>query len=120
MANTTAVPTVTGQDNTQQNQILFGTIAIGASPLLYAAGGIPISFVGSALTTSQTTPRWSDIKSLSGSGYVYALKASTQKLQIFVESAVAGNPLEELPAGAVPAGVSGDVIGFRVEFKRNA
>ena len=108
-----------GIDNTQRHLVVYGTVAIGASPLTYATGGVAMSFTGlEPLKTSNLTPLWCDVRSVSGSGYVYIYNASSGKLQIFT-GAAAQSPLTELSAGAVPAAVSGDTINFKAEFLKN-
>ena len=129
MAATTATITLfnypRGVDTTQRRLVINGTIAIGASPLTYATGGIQLSFLGiknadgsSILldTNSASAPIVVYLQSVAGSGYVYGWNQSANKLQIFT-GAAAQSPLTELTNGAtVPASVSGDVIEFEAQF----
>jgi|SRR5579872_4080379 len=115
-----------GKDNTQKRSIYNGTAAIGASPLTYASGGVPVIWSqmanaeGELFTAEEATPIECWFESVSGSGYWYVYNAATSKLQIFVGGASANLPAAELAAGAVPAGVSGDSIVFHAEFLRAA
>jgi len=117
-----ATPTVNafpnGVDNTQKMTIVYGTIAIGANPLTYAAGGVVLSFSGIEQIKSSQTPVIVYIESVSGSGYTYCWNKATGKLQIFTGGA-AQSPLTEFTAGVVPAGVSGDTIAFEAHFLKN-
>ena len=113
---------------TEANDTLFiyGTAAFSASPATYAAGGIAISWKGLASNktssagdgTTSGTPFFARFTSVGGSGFVYVWNKSTEKLQIFT-GAAAQSALTELTDGAaIPAGVSGDTIGFEARFKR--
>lgn len=127
MAAAVATPTVTVVDNTQKFVHVIGTVAIGASPLTYGAGGIVMSFAGNDLLKSNESPVSVRVfsKQPAGSGatalYVYNFNPGTTmangKLQVFT-GAAAQSGLAELADGAVPAGVSGDVIGFEAWFTR--
>ena len=115
-----------GVDNTQRRVKVSGTATIAASPLTYATGGIAITWTftnvltGDAilLNTTATAPIMAYFTSVSGSGYDYAFNKANNKLQIFTTGASTQSPNAELAAGAVPAGVSGDVIEFDAEFVR--
>ena len=117
-------PYPNGKDNTQRRTIYNGTVAIGASPLTYASGGVPVSWASLSnaaaelFTEENSTPIEAWFESVSGSGYWYVYNVATSKLQIFVGGASASLPAAELAAGAVPAGVSGDSIVFHAEFAR--
>lgn len=108
-----------GVDNTQRHEVLFGTIAVQASPATYATGGLAVSFQGSFLHSNSATPLWCDVQSTTGSGYVYQYLPATGKVKILVQGSAEAAPMEELAAAAVPAGVSGDTIKFRAEFNRS-
>ena len=112
-------------DLTSTRVILYGTVAWGAGT--YAAGGVtPNAFTalldasGQAvlLATLNTVPDVINIYSTSGSGYFYQYVKSTGKVMILVTGSAAGSPLEELPNGALPAGVTGDTIAFKAEWVR--
>jgi hypothetical protein len=111
-----------GNDNTERRQVLMGTLAISASPGTYATGGLSLANVFAVeqnKTSNYNTPMYINIYSVSGSGYGYSYNRASNKLQVFTGSA-AQSPATELAAGATPAGVSGDIIEFFVEFSRNA
>jgi hypothetical protein len=63
-----------GNDNTQRHQLSFASIAIVGSSPSYVQGGIRLNF-GSLESLKCSPPFllpvWADLKSLSGSGYVY-------------------------------------------------
>jgi hypothetical protein len=119
MAN--AVATVTVPDSRYSysdgsKYFVYGTLAVSASPAVYVTGGIALSFFVPLCKASRTPM----IVFLVGqSGYVYAYvpgaDASTGLLKIFQQSA-ATSALTEIPASAIPAGVSGDVIQFEAVF----
>ena len=126
MANSTVTATAysypNGTDNTQRRQIVTGTLAIQASPGVYATGGLSLSNVFNIETiksSDNNSPAYLRFESVSGSGYIYGWNKANNKIQIFT-GAAAQSPLTELSAGAMPAGVSGDVILFRGEWPRNA
>lgn len=93
---------------------VLGIVTIGASPLTYTAGGIPFNLNQSDVK-AQRTPE--DVKIYGQSGYIYSYVKGTDNsnglLKVFVQDAVATNPLAEMAdALAIPAGLSGDVIRF--------
>jgi hypothetical protein len=108
-----------GEDTTNRHIIIFGKAVIQASTATYAAGGLALNWLqAGTLNTTATAPLWVAFQSVSGSGYVYLVNASTGKLQVF-SGAAAQSPLTELTDGeAMPAGVSGDTINFRAEFNK--
>ena len=91
---------------------LVANVAIGASPLTYKAGGITMSFLVPLVKASRA-PIYVNV--FGQNGYIYKFipgtDASNGKLLIFVQDAVATNPLLEMAdALAIPAAVSGDTI----------
>lgn len=112
-------------DNSQRLIHVFGTVAIGADPLTYGAGGIVMTFAGQDLIKSNEVPLKVDVRSAKASGgtglYVYSFCPGTTmvngKLQVFT-GAAAQSPLAELADGVVPAGVSADTIIFDAWFIR--
>lgn len=120
MATATAVFTPAkypnGNDNSQRNQHLYGTIAVQASPATYVTGGLPLTIApGSAEAVKSLNPTnfvWADVDSITaGNGYTVQLSAS--KLRISVAGA-------ELTNGeAIPSGVSGDTIQAHLVVSRN-
>lgn len=116
----TLVATTIALSNNQKFQILVGKLVASGT---YVAGGIALDSVLEALAdvhSGGTGPVWIDIQSVSGSGYTYQHIASTGKMMILVGGAVISLPQAELAAGALPAGVTADIINFRAEFIRNA
>lgn len=120
MALATAVVSVTDNRKTWVEGPMYnviGTIAIGASPLTYAAGGIVMSLLGGLIKASRTPVRVL-VTGIAGYTYVYVpgTDASNGLLKVLVQDAVATNPLAEIATAAVPAGVSGDTITFHAKF----
>jgi hypothetical protein len=119
MSVATAVVSVVDQRSTWHDgskYFVLGNIAVGASPLTYVTGGIAMSFFIPLIKASRTPI----IVLITGqSGYVYqyvpGTDASLGLLKIFQQSA-ATSALTEIPASAVPAGVSGDTINFMAIF----
>ncbi|HZP06795.1 MAG TPA: hypothetical protein VFB43_17985 [Terracidiphilus sp.] len=113
-----------GIDQTAVRSILRGKLVWAAGT--YAAGGVtpnapPYADVSGAnvlLATQNVQPDSIDIKSVAGSGFIYQRNNSTGKIQIFTTGSAAGSALEELPNGALPAGVTGDVIEFEASWVR--
>lgn len=133
MANAVAVVTLTAgatglksSDMSQNNQSLYGTLAVTATPALYTTGGIVCSFQGFDGVRSDYAPlevrAWSEPAAGAPSGYVYQFLRGTTlgngRLAI-MQSAGSAAPLVEITDGAaIPAGVSGDTIRFRAVFQR--
>lgn len=113
MALSAVTPTVTDYWHDTKREHVIGTIAIGANPGTYAAGGLALSFVGQEFIKSDLKPKYITIFGVGGFIYQYVL--STSKVMIFT-GAAAQAALTELATAAVPAGVSGDVIGFYAIF----
>lgn len=115
MADAVATPTVSSTDQTQQCEHAFGTLAVGASPLTYATGGLVLSFAGLDVIKSGAVPRevrvWSEPTSGSPSGYQYGYVRGTTrdngKLAILQSGAgtVTGNV-------TVVGGAIGEAIGI--------
>lgn len=89
-----------------------GTLAVGAAPGTYTAGGITMSFLQSAVKATRL-PLWVDITGQNGYEYVYVpgTTLANGKLKILTTANT------EVTAGAMPATVSGDVISCRAEFR---
>lgn len=119
-----------GIDNTQRRVKVSGTVTISASPATYTTGGIgnPTTVAWTftdavtgqqvLLDTTQAAPIMAYFTSVGGSGYDYAWNKATNKLQIFTTGTATQAAKAELSSGAIPAGVSGDVIEFDAEFAR--
>jgi hypothetical protein len=134
MANSTIALTVSGYPSganragAPQWQNILGTAVISAGN--YVAGGIATTWVPMTNASGKNffpaagykslKPSFALFQSISGSGYGYEWNLATNKLQIFVTGTAAGNPSEELPAGATPAGVTGDSIQFLAIFTEAA
>ena len=98
---------------------VIGSLAISAGPATYVTGGIACSLLTSAVKATRA-PFFMRIQNQSGFVYRYipGVDASTGLLKIFVQDAVATNPLLEMAnTTAIPAGVSGDVITFFAIFQ---
>jgi hypothetical protein len=102
-----------------------GTLAIAAAPN-YAAGGITVDFSGLGLPTESAPLEveiWSEPKSGSAAtalflySYLDGTNLTNGKVQIWT-GAAAQSGLAELANGAVPAGVTGDTIKFKVVCKK--
>lgn len=98
---------------------VYATLAIGASPATYTTGGIVMNLNQSAIKASRTP----QIVQITGqSGYIYSYVSGTDNsnglLKIFAQDGVSQDPLAELTSnGAIPAGVSGDVITAEIIYK---
>lgn len=119
MALALATPTVTDSWFDGKRLHVVGTIAIGASPLTYAAGGPVLNFNGVGIL-SGLPPVRTDVSGRGGFIYKF-LKGTTianGTLAVFAEGTVAANaPLVEHTTAAIAAGVSGDTIDFYAIFK---
>src|SRR5271166_3116209 len=114
VATATVNPTVLNAiENTQKSVWVRGTVAIGASPLTYATGGITMSFTAILeQIKSDLVPTyvrvWSQPAAASAAAnqYVYTFLPGTTLangvLQIFT-GAAAQTALTELSAGAIPS-----------------
>ena len=107
-----------GRDNTMNQAILYGTVAISASPATYATGGLVVTWpkTDNRYDNNSGNPWWADFKGIAG--YVYVYIRSTNKLQILTGAAAQSALTELTNGGAIPAGVSGDTVEFRAEFRR--
>jgi hypothetical protein len=97
-------------DATRTHFILEGTLTLTGT---YVSGGFAVQALLAALV-QQTSgkPSTIDIYSATGSGFVYNYVESTGKVVILVQGAAATDPLAELAAGALPAGVTADTLRF--------
>lgn len=128
MAAAVATPTITEPvDNLMRTLLARGTIAISADPATYTTHGIACSFAGFDDIKSSSPPLsvkvWSQpAAGVSPSGYSYEFTPGTTQangLLAILTGAAAQSPLAELTGGgAIPAGVSGDVIYFEATFLR--
>jgi hypothetical protein len=122
MATAKAVPTTAaypnGRDNTQRQAIHYGTIAVDASPATYSAGGLAINWAMADNRFSQLNPYFVEFQSRTGSGFFYTYNYTTNKMLIRTGAAAQTALTELTDGGAIPAGVSGDTIGYRAEWQR--
>lgn len=120
MANAVATPTVTSS-RMEAHYRVTGTIAVGADPLNYVAGGLVLNFFNAKVKATRV-PLTVFVQGTGG--YLYAYVAGTDgsngKLIIRAQKASASDhdALTELAdATAIPAGVSSDVITFEAIWK---
>ena len=119
MAN--AVATVSLPDNRYtwsdgRKLFVVGNVAISASPATYVTGGIPMSF-NVPLVKATRAPIFVQVSDISGYDYSYipGTTAANGLLRIYQQSAATG-ALTEIPAAAIPAGVSSDQIQVMAIF----
>src|SRR5271154_6769313 len=88
---------------------VVGQIAISPSPATYTTGGIACSFFVPLVKASLTPVTvWVDGESGYTYKYIPGADASQGLLQIYVQDAVAYNPLNQIAGSdTIPAGVSG-------------
>lgn len=97
---------------------IIGNLTITASPATYTTGGIACNLY-SPLVKATLTPVRVYIDGESGYTYKYipGSDASQGLLQIYVQDAIAYNPLAQIVGGdTIPAGVSGDTILLEAVF----
>jgi hypothetical protein len=122
MANAVAVPTPDSSLPTGQAGDGFyrsiGSLAISVSPAVYVTGGIALNFLQSGIK-AQRKPLNVSVTGQSGYTYEYipGTDASNGLLKILVQDGVSGNPLAELAASAIPAGVSSDKINYEAKWR---
>lgn len=119
MSNAAATVTVTDERFTfsfGNKYRALGSITISASPAVYVTGGIAMNFLVPLIKATRT-PLVVYVQGQSGYIYSYipGADASAGLLKIFQQSA-ATSALTEIPASAIPAGVSGDTITFDALF----
>jgi hypothetical protein len=93
----TQSPYPRGQDMTQRRFLLAGTLAIGASPLTYPAGGIPITIAANNNNSggidfpgvSNGNAVRATLDSRAGSGYIYKWTTKDLWTAVFKGNAVA-------------------------------
>lgn len=117
MANAVATATVAKSWADSAYHVL-GTLAISANPAVYVTGGIAMNLNQSDIKASRLPIM---INVIGQSGYIYEYVPGTDnsngKLKVMVQGAAETDPLEELAASAIPAGVSGDTINFSAIYK---
>jgi len=119
MATATAVPTVTKQWADSAYHVI-GTVAVGATPLEYATGGLIMSFAIPAVKATRP-PKIVLVHGVAGFVYEYIDGADARlgKLIIRAQTNAAAEdaPLGELAVAAIPAAVAADVIKFYAIFE---
>lgn len=94
----------------------IGTITISAGD--YATGGIALNLLQSGIK-AQRVPLVMEVSGIAGFTYAYVngTDASNGLLKIFVQDAVAQDPLVELTdESAMPAGVLADTISYDAKW----
>jgi hypothetical protein len=106
----------------------YGTLAIQPNPATYATGGlvtaltptnplVQLASPGIPAPFVDRTPLGAWIQSQTASGYSYVWNTTTKKLLV-MQGGGSATPGVEIPAAAIPAGVSGDVIFYNFVFVR--
>ena len=115
MADTAITVTKLDHWHDGKRQFMVGTLAVGAGPLTYPAGGVPVDFVAGGLQGTQK-PLFVVLDGIAG--YVIVYDRVAGKIRVFQgkDPAAAGGadlPLQELGTdSAIPAALSGDTIRF--------
>jgi hypothetical protein len=111
-------------DNTQKRITLYCQLLVAGT--VYPAGGIPLDSVllSDPGVTTNSGVKWTDIRSDSGSGYIYQRIPSTGNMMILQVppngSLTTAAPLQQIPSSLNLQGIINDVIGCRATFLRNA
>jgi hypothetical protein len=111
-------------DNTQKRITLYCQLQVAGT--VYPAGGIPLDSVllSDPGVTTNSGVKWTDIRSDSGSGYIYQRIPSTGTMMILQVppngSLTTAAPLQQIPSSLNLQGIINDVIGCRATFIRNA
>lgn len=127
VSSTKATPTL-GQYVTFGGFTASTLVALNGITAQVTAVTAGVSFTTVITTTATTTtgqgcattvigPDTMWIQTVSGSGYQYSYNKLNGLIQIFT-GAAAQSPLTELSAGALVAGITGDVIEFEAEYVR--
>lgn len=120
MANAIALASLTDERSSfvaGNKYFVIGSLAISLSPAVYVAGGIVMSLF-LPLIKATFPPVLVLVQGQSGYIYVYVpgADASAGLLKIFSSNGASPAALAEIPASAIPAGVSSDVITFLAIF----
>ena len=121
MAVAAVTVTVTAETVLQRHALVLGTLAVAPAADTYAGGGLALGateFLNKVVLAQQVGPVW--LIAFGKSGYLYEFDAVAKKLIIRAQTNAAAEdaPLGELTVGAIPAGVSGDVINFIALFAK--
>lgn len=110
-------------DNTQKRITLYCQLQVAGQT--YPAGGIPLDAVllADPGVTTNSGVKWTDIRSDSGSGYIYQRIPSTGNMMILQVppngSLTTAAPLQQIPSSLNLQGIINDVIACRATFLRN-
>jgi hypothetical protein len=113
-------------DNTQKRIHLYCQLQFSAVGDVYPAGGVPLDAVLLALPemTTNSGVKWTDIRSDSGSGYIYQRIPSTGRCMIMQippnGSLTTAAPLQQIPSNTNMQGVFFDNIACHATVIRNA
>jgi hypothetical protein len=113
-------------DNTQKRIHLYCQLVVGPATGTYPGGGIPLDSVLLALPeiTTNSGVKWTDIRSDSGSGYIYVRIPSTGTMMILQVpcngSLTTAAPLNQIPSSTDMHGIANDNIACHATFLRNA
>jgi hypothetical protein len=129
MANATAVPTSSKLWFDGRMTHVVGTLAIGASPLVYVTGGITCNFlttmvdgagIGVPLPGITQNAIWADVKGKSG--YIYEWDFANKKLIIRTVAAVTPTGTITVTDGAVTVlgGAGGTALGITADSNAGA
>ena len=117
MALAVATPTVTKAFKAGRVIRAYGTLAIGADPLTYAAGGVVCDFSGKVASSKVPLRVTVDGKAGFLYEYVPGTTIANGKVMAFTNTAGGANAaLAEHTDAAVVAGISGDTIRFDADF----
>lgn len=91
---------------------VIGSLAIDAASDMYATGGLSVPVPQVPAVNAAAKPVEFAAEGLAG--YTFSYKHATDRLMVFVlkASAALNDPMPELTAVAIPAGLSGDTIHF--------
>lgn len=110
-------------DNTQKRITLYCQLQVAGT--IYPAGGIPLDSVllADPGVTTNSGVKWTDIRSGSGSGYIYQRIPSTGTMMILQVppngSLTTAAPLQQIPSSLNLQGIVNDNIECRASFLRN-
>lgn len=113
-------------DNTQKRIYLTCTLQFSAAADVYPAGGVPLDAVLLAVSgvTTNSGVQDAEIRSQSGSGYIYQRIAATGTMMILQippnGSLTTAAPLQQIASSTNMQGVFNDSIYCKASFLRNA
>jgi hypothetical protein len=113
-------------DNTQKRITMYVQLQLSSPSATYPVGGIPLDSVLLAVPGVATNSgvKWTDIRSDSGSGYIYVRIPTTGTMMILQVppngSLTTAAPLQQIPSSTNMQGIYNDNIACRATFLRNA